>query len=351
MDNDFPHRCGRHAVDKGYGMLSFFDELDAVRIPTTRGRTTRTVARVVFSMMFFIGRSQDPVLRRQLLDADDYCRRLIPLSHYRWAEAEGETGKLYDLRNPDLAAAADRIIAAGTKGISWYVGRYDFEQTEGEAPGHALQYATDLTNDRTNTQSRFQLNIPLPWFQLQNRSGLAQKIFQDLTVILNPLHAQGGLSLATAIERIWVKGAADDLYPLLSKYPGLMNGWAADSAKWLGKGMQTVNWLNAVHLEIIDICGGADRVTQQLGLPGFVVTPYDTGLIIQAGPTPQLGNRETNEKIAHYGAVARALKPARVANLRPGWVVSSAYRKPGSADDDSILQASQEEYLTRFDDM
>jgi Protein of unknown function (DUF3396) len=333
--------------------LSFFAELDAVRIDRTRGKQTRTIGRVVFSMMFYMLRSTDPALLDQMKAARQYCRCIISLDHYRWCEAEGETGRLYDLRNPVEAAAAEEMTERQREKTVHHYGLYDFVHTEGEVPGHAIQSSWDLTYDRFGAQSSFQLNIPLPWFEAKETPGLPQQIFADLVGILRPLHAQGGLSMATARDPVWMQDGAEDLYPLLHKFPGLMSGWAFDSMAWLGSHMQTINWLNAVHDDLLQVCGGRQAVLDQLVLPGFDITAYPDGMIIQAGPTPQLGNRETGEKILHYGQLARALKPARVPPTRPGQLIQHAYQIPGTWEmgDDRLMAQAQDAYLTRFDDM
>jgi Protein of unknown function (DUF3396) len=332
---------------------SFFQQLDGVRIDRTRGRQTRTIGRVTFAMMFFMTRSTDPALRQQLLAAEAYCNMIVPRSAYRWLEAGWDNGRLIDMRDGLAVKAGLDAMQDHASDLAFYTGQYEFDAKSGEVPGHAIQIATDVSNDRVDAQSSFQLNIPLPWFEAQGTPELPQKIFADLTGILRPLHAQGGLCMATARDPIWMQDGAEDLYPILHACPGLMNGWAANVAQWMGTAMQPVNWLNAVHDDLIAICGGREAVLAHLDVPGFVTTAFADGLVIQAGPTPQVGNREADEKIVHYGKLARALMPARVAVPTDRRTIASDYRMPGSWDaglDEPIIAANRE-YLTRFDDM
>jgi hypothetical protein len=333
--------------------MSFFDELDSVRIDHPHGREVRTIGRVVFAMMFYMTGSDDPGLPGRLRLARDYCLGLIPLQTYRWCEAEGETGRLYDLRDARQVAQIQEVEAAQQGATAGRFGLYDFVQKEGEAPGHAFSYAWDAANDSFGAQSRLQWNIPLPWLEAQAEAGLLQRMFTDLTNILHPLHAQGGLCMATARDRNWMQTGAEALYPLLHQFPGLMNGWAHASAAWLGRDMQTVNWLTMVHDTLLARCGGRDAVTAQLTAPGFVVSDAADGIIVQAGMSPQLGNRETGEAIALYGALARALQAARVPVTPPGRMIQHAYQIPGTFEggDDALLVAAQKDYLTRFDAM
>jgi hypothetical protein len=146
-------------------------------------------------------------------------------------------------------------------------------------------------------------------------------------------------------------GGTEALYPLLHRFPGLMNGWATNMNFEVGDRMNTINWLTAMHEDLLALCGGCEAVRAQLTLPGFEFADYPSGLIVQAGPSPLLGDRETGETMPLYGQLARALRPARVPVPEEGHRVASNYEALGSEFDDDILRASQVEYLTRFDTM
>jgi hypothetical protein len=246
------------------------------------------------------------------------------------------------------------ILANEITGPVSYFGLYDFADQIGEVAGHALEFSTDISYDHFGGQSQFQLNIPLPWFERQGTPGLAQKIFADLVRILQPLHAEAGLAMATTRDPGWMQEGAEDLYPLLYKFRGLQSGWAGEYNYRMGTSMGAINWLTAVHDDLIARCGGTDALLAQLDLPGFEFETFSNGLIIQAGPTPQLCNREADEGSPHYGRLARALRPVRFVPKADGKSASSAYQIPGTFEDGErygfILRA-QDEYLTRFDQM
>lgn len=334
--------------------LSLFSELDNVRIDLTRGKKTRTIARVVFTMMFFMTRSGDPALRQQLLDAEAYCRKLVPLEQYRWCQPDGEA-RLIDLSTAQGQRESYEILKRKITDNNVYFGLLDFEHIEGEAPAHLVKFYTGKREDLKENQSSFQFSFPLPWLEAKGKPGFVQTIFRDLTNTLQPLHAQAGLSMATARDLGWMqKKGAETIYPLLHKFPGLMNGWAGNMDFRVGTLMQPPNWLNAVHEDLLDLCGGRAAVLAQLDIDGYEFADYDSGLIIQAGPTPQLGNRETGEKIPHYGKLARALKPARIEPPTGGRKVASDYLIPDSRPDGwpskEMKAKSQAEYLARLDD-
>lgn len=334
--------------------LSLFKELDHVRVDLTRGKETRTIGRIVFTMMFFMTRSGDPELRRQLLEAEAYCRKLVPLEHYRWSDPDGEPG-LLDLSISGNPRKSVDTLRSNIEKNNIIFSLMNFDETEGEAADHYLHLITGRREDLKGNQTSFQFSFSLPWLEARGREGFVQGIFTDLTNILQPLHAQGGLSMATARDLSWMQElGAEAIYPLLHKFPGLMNGQARNMRRWVGTKMQPPSWLNAVHEDLLNECGWRDAVLAQLDIDGYEYADYDSGLIIQAGPTPQLGNRETGEGIPHYGKLARALKPARIDPPTGGRKVASDYQIPGSWPggwpDEDMIAKSQAEYLARLDD-
>lgn len=331
--------------------VSLFRTLDDVRVEHMHGDERVVIGRVVFSMMFFMTRSTDPELRRQLVEVEAYCRRLVPLERYRWCMAEGESGKLYDLRDDREVGRAYRVWQEWLDRETTTFGLFDFDR-HWAAPGHMVSLSTGRELHRAGWQSYFQFNVPLPWIEERDRPGLVQSAFCDLARILEPQHGQGGLCMAAAWDPAVMQGGGTEaLYPLLHRFPDLMNGEASNMRVEVGDRMNTVNWLTAVHDDLVRLCGGREAVRAQLTLEGFEFADYPGGLVVQAGPSPMLGDRETGETMPLYGQLTRALRPARVLVPDDGHRVASNYEALGSEFDDDILRGSQVEYLTRFDTM
>jgi hypothetical protein len=334
---------------------SYFQELDQVRVDYTRGNETATIGRVVFSMMFFMRDSENPELWDRLVQADEYTRKIIPESAYRWWIGS-EDGRPKKTQNrPPITGQMELDECRKRNDTVFAMTLWDSEKPLADAPGHLLKYRTDVSYDRFEEASSFQLSFPLPWLELQNDPGLVQRVFRDLTDILYPFHAVAGLSLATSLDYIWTQTGRETFYPLLKRFPGLMNMQARRYQWHSFHHMGTVNWLTAVHEELLDRCGGRDAVLAQLDIDGFETWDYPGGLIIQAGSVPQIGDNDLGIKIPHYGKVARALKPVRVQYVsRP---VAPEYQIPGTMSEEQIYQdpdlekAAQNEYLTRLDDM
>lgn len=91
------------------------------------------------------------------------------------------------------------------------------------------------------------------------------------------------------------------------KQPGLLFDAAFNMTTHTRWRMSAVNWLTAIRGDLLDLCEGPDAVLAQLGQPGFQTARYgESGLFIQAGPSPQPGNLKTSLMLPHYGDLAGA---------------------------------------------
>lgn len=100
--------------------------------------------------------------------------------------------------------------------------------------------------------------------------------------------------------------------------------------------------------DLLALCGGPEAVLEQLGRPSF---HGDSGVLVQARPSPQLGNLAEGVTPLHYGDLVRALKPARL-HINGGPMPHMAYYGPKDAlySDEQMAQA-QNAWLSRFDTM
>ena len=161
---------------------SFFQKLDNLRFERTLGKKTRIFARVVFGMMFFLRRSDDPEYRKRFAMAEEYCRQHVPLETYNWAAVETPQNlKWLDLRKSGNGAEAYELWHQETMSNDLWLGLFDFTNNDGEAAGHILQSRVLGLQYPAKEQNFFQFNVPLPWLEQQHKPGLAQTIFRDLT--------------------------------------------------------------------------------------------------------------------------------------------------------------------------
>jgi len=149
----------------------------------------------------------------------------------------------------------------------------------------------------------------------------------------------GNAGYGLAIGDHEAKSAADEqLYSLSKHYPGLDVG--ARFSNYLGQGIKGVNWLTFLNPNFVERLGGREMLGAALQLPEVVVVDLPTGVMIQAGTRPELGDNNSQENCPHYQAVGRVLAPIRDRNYpQILW------------NDDCFLGSTErtQEWLSRFD--
>lgn len=121
----------------------------------------------------------------------------------------------------------------------------------------------------------------------------------------------GHCGYSLEISRTFRSPGQDKAYPIAMRHHGL--GLHTDLASWRLRdtnALDTVNWLTLVGAEALKILGGRPSVVSELSaLPDVTVHELDTGLVVQAGPCPEIGSgRRTDLK--PYRAVYGVLRPA-----------------------------------------
>lgn len=130
--------------------------------------------------------------------------------------------------------------------------------------------------------------------------------------------------------------------------------WNRCSGKSLKAEMITTspgcNWLTAIRGDLLALCGGRDQVLRRLDRPGFQTAGYGAGgLLVQAGPSPRIGNLSKGAALPHYGDLARALRPARL-HVDGGRMPHLAYYGPENVlYSDELMAKVQSRWLARFD--
>ena len=103
-----------------------------------------------------------------------------------------------------------------------------------------------------------------------------------------------------------------------------------------------VNWLTALDDECFERLGGRDAVLSDLD-EAFKFYNYDGGVLIQAGPVPQLGDVNQRHIPRYYQQLARKLKPLRMVFPQGHSLLKSPRPQEKSGADVS------NEWLARFD--
>ena len=204
-----------------------------------------------------------------------------------------------------------------------------------ELDWYTFEGLADDQYDPNDNRAYVTFSIPLASLEGAPR-GAFQQMMKDWLELLRPVHAYGGFSTIFPIDE-WE--AQKLTYPLVMRFPGLDH----DAPIWfwgktLDQGIKGAHWLvylNPVHIATV---GGLETLTAELG-EGFRIDPVAGGVLIQAGPTPQLGDRNQNLRPQYYERLGKILAPIRVV------ISTNGYLDPEG--EDPMLKT--QDWLARFD--
>jgi hypothetical protein len=333
--------------------MSFLKQLDAMEIhwyPKAGGQ--HLAGALVFEMRFLV---RDPHLREvraRAVAALDRLRELLPDQLYKWFwTREGARPK----KMPRDLPSASRILAdAIVAGDAFNYLTSDCDDPYLDAYRHYLKvrYRDDFQSGQNRVGS-FHMRVPLPWVEAQGNGAMID-LFLELAGLLKPCFGSAGLALSAPVHAGGNQmHAAYAAYPFLKRFPGVDSGEASYVADEISHfypetvgGMTTINWLNAVDEPTLELCGGDAAARAAFGVPDYPVYGFDGGIVVQAGPNPQMGDNQIGLPVPHYAHVARFFKPAR---MLKSLSVNPAYAPEGSNVYLDRYEAAQIEYLTRFD--
>jgi hypothetical protein len=106
--------------------------------------------------------------------------------------------------------------------------------------------------------------------------------------------------------------------------------------------IKTIGWLTAINSDMLAKVGGILTLRSELPMDWFALYEYGNGIILQAGPRPDLASVEIDPKPATYVLPNMALLDIRVPEIR-GLHYGSKDGEP------RLFGAAAEQWLTRFD--
>lgn len=340
-----------------------FEVIEAITPKVTLGRKEYVAGRICFTLMFFIPPDGTFSIPTRMVEALARVRRDFPLDLYDcWdTEAPKRPAEFSELSPPNLDQALEQFMKENdTEYTGAFWGQYWSGKRDGKAPvtqfvawyyDRVLERESHNDLDESNT---FQVNIPLTLLDSTNRPQLLQKLFVDLCTILQPLSALGGLCMAAPLDitLLQAQQEQDAILPLLTNSPGLLFDTAFNMTAHTRWRMSAVNWLTAIRGDLLERCGGPEAVLAKLSRPGFETAQYgESGLFVQAGSSPQLGNLKAELTLPHYGDLARALEPARL-RIQGGRRPHVAYYGPeDTLYSETLMAEVQNAWLARFDEM
>jgi hypothetical protein len=171
-----------------------------------------------------------------------------------------------------------------------------------------------------------------------------QTLFVAFARLLKAEHGHAGFAFNLSIVRKHENESTEAV--MASKMAGLDAGSAVLVAGrhkiGIANHIKTVGWLTAINTSIVDAVGGMSTLRSELPRDWFAQYDYGKGIVIQAGPEPEVAPVELNAKPAIYVLPNMALRKIRIEKIE------SLHQ--GSVNGEPRLSGTAaERWLQRFD--
>jgi hypothetical protein len=214
----------------------------------------------------------------------------------------------------------------------WHGGEHpeDASSIKIHAYGSPRQYA-----EWHNSLSFLQTSVPISWSSAHVQKFLA--LVQRLCALLKPCHGYSGITLLESPDRGLAQCYSPEIASVAFQHPGIEVDQPMSHKLATQEGIKGGNWLTVLSTRLVERLGGVDHVQTKLGDP-FVVTDYGEGILIIAGPVPEVGDRDLNLDTPLYRKLAAMLKPIRIQDHPPPY-------SEGRFAEDGVFAS----WLARFD--
>lgn len=291
--------------------------------PNTKSMPTPNAQppRVGFCLALFTSRT--PGAASQLVDQfESYCIRFRENLHWFLDHDHAEWRELDD----ELLGYARRRLLGGRRRKIGDVVVY----------AHGAEHDIDADPNFVALSARAEdldevYGILEMWHEAQCDATALLKEALEQSTKLQPLSGYGGFGTAPWVDNDVGQDCHHVLFALAQRFQGVevQDPWfTQNAAKTV---LPVVQWLTIVSDDLLRRVGGRKVLD---GLPeGIVVHDYGTGVIVQAGPAPSLGDVNKGDRLPLYRAVAKKL-----AKLRHKDPLPLGFNEPGSLGKEETLK-------------
>jgi len=272
---------------------------------------------------------------------DDYFQRYG--TRLRWA------------LNPDTKYPEPFGKGKGSDPHAWLLALEEGEEFSliyhgGEHADSASSFSLDaLGDERRPFVELGYFKVSFPLLSLVEDPGMVPDALLEICRKIKPVSGYGGIGIIESKNGGIESEYSPVVYSWAQRLPGLEADYPTSHSIWLTKGREDgrggikgVNWLTVISDRWLAELGGADVVAARVTAldPRFIIHRFDGGVMIQAGPRPDLGDAEQGLWPELYVKLAKYLKPIRITMTG-----SFGYGGPGVRFDREHAQA----WLRRFD--
>ena len=274
-----------------------------VRQPEIRGPDGQMLARISLLLTLYFDDGFSVAVRRRIGQCLQLFRSLCG-AHLGWVvQPDAETWQAID---PGSVAAFEAWLETGVPDYSWAT-----SWRSGRTPLEAGEFQFNvLAKDGTLPALNFlQLVLPMHW--LDTRLGTFPRLALRFAEIMQPYHGYGGYGFGEPSDLALRDAAQPDIHAMAQRFPGVEVDRPVRHLPYLAVGIKGVNWLTVLGQHWVAAIGGEAHLRSLLD-ERFLFHRYDDGLIIQAGPAPQLGDVNQYLWPDAYTALSRVLRPIRI---------------------------------------
>jgi hypothetical protein len=262
--------------------------------------------------------------------------------HLRWAQ-HPRTGRMHPIETGRVAFPWEWLPKHDDERASWNLGYHGGAHDEDAS---SFSISALGSEKETNGVGYLEAYLPLSWFA--DHPGSFQGFVLDLAKRLRPLSGYGAVGTQPPLDADGMKRSMYLVRQLAERLPGLDVGDAISESLCLEESDETggclkgASWLTVLCDAYVEKLGGRDYLEARLG-GEFPLTSYDGGLMLQAGPKPEIGDNQAKRWPRHLVTLSKVLAPLRFKNPYP--IHGYIYKDHATMD----LEATKA-WLARFDD-
>lgn len=239
--------------------------------------------------------------------------QIIANEHLTWlwrAEPPSGPDKFPYAKAPELREMVSKMKPDDHFGFAYIGG----EKPHDASPWRFHTFGLRAWEARVGDRGLDTLIFSMPREVVEKNPTLFQEIFVDFCRRLKVEHGHAGFAMNLSVVRTEPNEPTEAF--MVSKMRGLDAGSAAMIAGWPGIDVENhivnVGWLTAIKHVMVEKVGGLSTLRSELPAMWFAKYDYGHGIVIQAGPEPEIAPVESDPKPAIYVLPAMALKGVRL---------------------------------------
>lgn len=225
--------------------------------------------------------------------------------HLVWAQ-HIKTAQMYPI-DKNRVPTPGQWLPQHEDGETWWFGFHGGEQ---EDDASAFQVSALGSDDAVKDLGYFHVRLPLSWFS--EHPGSFPEFVLPICKRLRALSGYAGIGFLLPLSTEGRTHGEALVTPLASRFPGVEVDSPISATFQLREGIKGVNWLTILSDRWVEAAGGRDYLRMRLDEPTFPFYPYDGGLMIQAGPKPQIGDTTRDLWPEHYVTLQKVLKKIQI---------------------------------------